>query len=399
MAPRSLTARPRLALALAFGWCVGGVVPLHAQTDATKGVTPPPTAALGTIRGTIRDASGLPVVGAEIRLRLAGGLLAPRAESDDEGEYQMGRIPVGRVWLLARRIGYRPDSTMLEIGSGQTVAVPLRLERLAIELDAVRVLGRRDMTGPMAGFYRRMTTGSGRFLTLAEIERRNPANMTDIFRMVPGLRIEQRGFINHVRIRNSRCAPLVWLDGQPLYAGEVDLDAFDPRSFDGIEIYSGAASVPVEFQGSQRMSSACGTIVLWSRRGELRPKQRKKDEPTPSQRIADMLGKGEAFAIADVEAAARPDSLDVARPVYPDSLFEAMVPGRVLAEFVVAADGEPIMDTFSAVTSTHRLFIEPVRRAVREQRFIAARRQGKAVAQVIQWPFEFVPDSTARRRR
>ena len=77
MAPRSLTARPRLALALAFGWCVGGVVPLHAQTDATKGVTPPPTAALGTIRGTIRDASGLPVVGAEIRLRLAGGLLAP----------------------------------------------------------------------------------------------------------------------------------------------------------------------------------------------------------------------------------------------------------------------------------------------------------------------------------
>jgi hypothetical protein len=42
--------------------------------------------------------------------------------------------------------------------------------------------------------------------------------------------------------------------------------------------------------------------------------------------------------------------------------------------------------------------VEPVRRAVRDQRFMPALRKGRPVAQVLQLPFDFVPDSTARRR-
>jgi hypothetical protein len=261
------------------------------------------------------------------------------------------------------------------------------------------VLGRRDLTGNLAGFYRRMDFGNGRFFTAAELDRRNTTRLTDVLRMVPGLRIETRGFTNSVRMRGSRCAPLVWLDNQPLYAGEIDLDSFDARSFDGVEVYSGASSVPVEFQGNQRMSSACGTIVLWSKRGELRERKRKKDEPTPATRIAAMLEDGSAFVVGDVDAGASPDSLLLVRPVYPDSLFEAQVPGRVIAEFVVTTTGEANMDTFSAVTTTNRLFVEPVRRAVREQRFVPAVKRGRIVQQVLQLPFEFVPDSTARRKR
>jgi hypothetical protein len=244
-----------------------------------------------------------------------------------------------------------------------------------------------------------MDFGNGRFFTAAELDRRNTTRLTDVLRMVPGLRIETRGFTNSVRMRGSRCAPLVWLDNQPLYAGEIDLDSFDARSFDGVEVYSGASSVPVEFQGNQRMSSACGTIVLWSKRGELRERKRKKDEPTPATRIAAMLEDGSAFVVGDVDAGASPDSLLLVRPVYPDSLFEAQVPGRVIAEFVVTTTGEANMDTFSAVTTTNRLFVEPVRRAVREQRFVPAVKRGRIVQQVLQLPFEFVPDSTARRKR
>jgi hypothetical protein len=43
--------------------------------------------------------------------------------------------------------------------------------------------------------------------------------------------------------------------------------------------------------------------------------------------------------------------------------------------------------------------VEPVRRALRDQRFTPAVRRGTVVQQVLQLPFEFVPDSTARRRR
>ena len=355
--------------------------------------------ATGTVKGVVKSAPGLPIGGAQVRIVIPVGGSTTVVESDDDGSFTAAKVPVGTVWLVARRIGYRPDSVRLTITADQTVEATVQLERIAVELSTVRVLGRRDVVGHLAGFYRRQSYGNGRFFTASDLERRNAVHMTDVFRMVPGLRIETRGFQNSVRMRGSRCAPLVWLDGQPLYAGEIDLDAFDPRSFDGIEVYSGAASVPVEFQGNQRMSSACGTIILWSKRGELRERKRKKDEPTPASRIAALLDSGMVFVVGDVEAAAKPDSFNLIRPIYPDSLFEAHAPGRVLAEFVVSPSGEALMDTFSAVTTTNRLFVEPVRRAVREQRFTPAVRQGKPVQQVMQLPFEFVPDSTARRRK
>ncbi|MCE2899991.1 MAG: carboxypeptidase regulatory-like domain-containing protein [Gemmatimonas sp.] len=355
--------------------------------------------ATGSVRGTISARGGPALGGAQLRIRVGTFTSAVTTESDDEGAFSFGRVPVGDAWLLARRIGYRPDSIRVRVAQGEPTTATLSLERLAVELSTVNIVGRREVSGPMAGFYSRMANGGGRFFTFADLDRRNAMHMTDVFRMVPGMRIETRGMQNTVRIRGSRCAPLVWLDNQPLYAGEVDLDAFDPRSFEGIEIYSGAASVPVEFQGNQRMSSACGTIVLWSRRGELRPKKRKKDEPTPTMRIAALIEEGKAFVHGEVDAGARPDSAALVRPVYPDSLFEAQTGGQVLAEFVVGTNGEADMDTFSAVTTTHRELVEPVRRAVREQRFTPAVRAGRVVPQVVQLPFRFIPDSTARRRR
>ena len=124
--------------------------------------------------------------------------------------------------------------------------------------------------------------------------------------------------------------------------------------------------------------------MLWTRRDERRPKKRKKDEPTPAMRIAALLEEGQAFIPSDVDTGAHPDSTALIRPIYPDSLFEAQAGGQVLAEFVVSTRGEAMMDTFSAVTTTHRELVEPVRRAVREQRFMPAVRAGRIVQQVVQ---------------
>ncbi|MBL0939546.1 MAG: TonB-dependent receptor plug domain-containing protein [Gemmatimonadaceae bacterium] len=351
-----------------------------------------------TLRGTVLTEMGTTLSGAQLRFS-APLRNVNAAESDDAGVFTFAGLPQGQVWLYARRIGFRPDSVLLTMPASGELRTTVTLQRLPQQLGAVQVNGRRELTGSMAGFYRRMGQGiGGRYFTLAEIERRNASNMTDLLRTLPGVRIESRGMINYVRIRNSRCAPLVWLDGQPLFAAEVDLDAFDPRSFEGIEVYSGAASVPVEFMGNQRMSSACGTIVLWSRHGEPRPKKPKKNDPTPTERIAKMLEEGKAHVHTEVDRGAFPDSGMLVRPVYPDSLFEEIVGGRVIAEFVVDTNGRAIMDTFSAITYTHRMFVEPVRRAVREQQFQPAVRKGGFVMQVLHLPFDFIPDSTARRR-
>jgi len=391
---RDLLSLPRL-----IPWCVAAGVALGSAPELDAQSAAPLAPGTGSVRGSVTTTFGLPIGGAYLRLSLPGRGTTTSVESDEDGKFNAVGVPSGTAWLVARRIGYRPDSVRVTVNDGETVESRVQLERIAVELDRVQVIGRRDVTGPMAGFYKRMGQGAGRFFTASDIDKRNASRMSDMFRMVPGMRIESRGFQSAIRMRGSRCAPLVWLDAQPLFAAEVDLDAFDPRSFEGMEIYSGAASVPVEFQGNQRMSSACGTIVLWSKRGEIRERKRKKDEPTPTMRIAQMLDKGEAFVATDVDALARPDSFNLVKPLYPDSLFDAQTPGRVIAEFVVSVKGEPDMDTFSAVTTTHRLFVEPVRRAVREQRFLPALRRGRPVPQVLQLPFDFVPDSTARRRR
>jgi len=358
---------------------------MSAQRDGRNGVA---------LRVSVRSDAGAALGGAQLRL----GSVAT-AETDDAGVAIVPRVASGAHWLRVRRLGYRPESLFVQTTAGLSVDTSVTLRQLALDLAPITVVGRRDVNGPLAGFYRRQSSGNGRFITRAEIDRRNPLNVTDLLRTIPGFRVDTRSFRNNVRVRGSRCAPLVWLDGQGLFAGDIDLDAFDPRSFEGIEIYSGAASVPVEFQGNQRASSSCGTILLWSRRGELREPKRKKDALSPAAQIAQLLEEAKVFTAADVDRVALMDSLNIIRPIYPDSLFDAQTPGRVLAEFVVGVDGRVDVETFSAVTTTHRAFVEPVRRALREQQFAPASRQGRAVQQVVQQPFTFVPDSTARRRR
>lgn len=348
----------------------------------------------GTVRVEVRSASGAPVVGAQVRLGTSEA-----AESDDDGAVRLTRLSPGEHVLRIRRIGYRPESLVVRATAGTTVDATVNLAQVAIDLTPVTVIGRRDIAGPMAGFYQRQNAGRGRFITLAEIEKRNALNMTDLLRTIPGFRVTTNGFRNNVRVRGSRCAPLVWLDGQGLFAGDVDLDSFNPMTFEGIEVYNGGASVPVEFQGNQRVSSSCGTIVLWSRQGDVRAPKRKKGALSPAAHIAQLLEESKAYMADDVERVAQMDSSRIIRPIYPDSLFEAQVSGRVLAEFVVKADGGVNLDTFSAVTTTHRDFVEPVRRALREQRFAPAILDGRGVQQVVLQPFTFVPDSTARRRR
>ena len=369
-----------------------------ALSAVLAGATTAQEGAVGTggINGTIRDAAGIPVVGAQISV----GGTALVAESDERGEFKLAKAAAGETSIRVRRIGYRPDTARVNVLAGQTVPVEIVLDRVAVELVPLVVYGRRNVTRRMAGFYDRLSRGNGHFMTREQIERRNPHNMTDLFRMIPGARVEPTRFGDgRVRFRGARSAPLVWLDGTPLYAGEFNLDTVDPRSFEGIEIYSGPSSVPAEFQGNRTMSSASGTIILWSRQGELRPRKPKQGEASAASEIQRLVEQQMVFTSTEVDVQARPDSSDLIRPLYPDSLHDKAVPGRVLVEFVVDLRGDVNMETFNIVTATHPAFGESVRRAVKDQRYRPALRKGNVVQQVVQQPFSFIPDSAATRRR
>ena len=351
-----------------------------------------------TVRGTIRNGAGLPLEGAQITIAVPSG--APlTATSNERGEFSLTAPVDVPLRVHVRRIGFRPDSALALPQHGKVASVAVTLERVAIDLAPVTVVGRRDVSGSMAGFYNRRSSNSGRFFTREEIERRNAARMSDLLRMVPGLRVQPRGMQNSVRIRGSRCAPFIWLDGTPLSAMEFDLDSSDPSVYEGIEVYSGPASVPVEFQGNRAASSSCGTIILWSKRGENRGSQLAQRDASAAAKVAALAERSAVFLDHQVDVQARLDSTAIERPVYPDAMLDAGMPGHVLAEFVVSATGSVLLETFNVVIASDRTFVEPVRRALKDQRFAPAMRGGKAVQQVVHQPFTFVPDSTARRKR
>lgn len=382
-APRAMRV---LVLVLAIG---AGMTAPAAAPAAAQGVR-------GVVKGVVRDESGRPLAGA----RIAAIGRDVESESDERGAYHLAGAGSGRTLLVVRRIGFRPETLSVDVPStGSTVADPV-LGRIAIQLDAVLVNGRRDLRGPIAGFYERMERGNGRFFTQDGIARRNPARMSDLLRGLPGMRVEQRrGGVQQFRIRGASIAPLVWLDGTPMGAGDVDLDNFDPRSFAGIEIYSGAATVPVQFGGSRTMSTSGGAVVLWTRQGTAGPPRRKKGAPTPALLVASLIERGEVLTAGSVDVPARPTEDLSGWPVYPDSLYAARLPGRVEVEFVVDADGRVRMDTFSVISTTHRLLGEPVRRALELAGFVPAVRGGRQVSQVVQLPFDFAPDSAAAKRK
>jgi TonB family protein len=76
-------------------------------------------------------------------------------------------------------------------------------------------------------------------------------------------------------------------------------------------------------------------------------------------------------------------------PRYPDSLRTAGVEGEVLVQFVVDAQGVPDVSTFKVLRATRAEFAEAVRLALGGMRFTAARKDGRAVKQLVQQPFMF----------
>ena len=349
----------------------------------------------GGIRGVVRDSLGMAIVG--VQVTMPGSRLV--AETDENGKFELAKVPAGMLSMRFRRLGFAPDTIELMVLAGKTVPFDLAMERLALALSPVLIKGRAALTGWREGFYSRRDLGSGHFFTREDIDRRSPSFLTDMFRVLPGVHIQpSNGMIrNQVRFRGARCAPLTWLDGAPLASGEFDIDALSPRSIEAVEVYTGSI-VPPRFSVAPGIGSrTCGTIVIWSREGELRPKKR-TSTVSPAAEIAQMVDARHIFTAAQVDITARQDSTRPVRPMYPDALHNALISGSVMAEFIVDPLGQVIPETFSVVFTTHPGFTESVRLALTDAVYVPAIRGGFPVHQVVQHEFRFVPDSSRKRR-
>lgn len=339
-----------------------------------------------TVSGFVRDTLGLAIIGVSLTIEGTSRTVV----SGEDGAYLIGGIAPGDLRLRARRLGFRPTVMDLEVGAGGLADVVIELTPLVQELEPVAVLARREAyESRLAGFYERQERKVGHFISRERLERTNSFSMTDILRDVPGVKIRPIGTIlKAVRIRGASCPPLVFIDGAPATAGEFDLETIDLGMVEGIEVYSGSATVPAEFAGPRNLDR-CGVVAIWSR--PMRPR------PRPSTRSVDarpeidldrMVTRGEAFTASSVDSAVTLADGGLA-PVYPSSLWRGRKSGRVLTEFVVDITGEVMKGTIGIISSTHPLFSLAARDALAQARFHPARRGGVLVRQVVQLPIEF----------
>jgi hypothetical protein len=214
-----------------------------------------------TLAGVVTDTGQRPIPGVEVGV-LDGRVIARSMRTGDDGRFEFRYLPVGKVSVVVRRLGFQPRVYTVQIREGATRAfLPAVLEPMPAELDKVIVMARvAESRGRLKEFYERKSKNPwGSYFDREEIEQRNPVWMSDMLRMVPGVRVFPTRF-GHSAVRLRGCRPTLWLDGVALRNVEVDEIVF-PFDVAGVEVYRSTAGMPAEFHDL----TGCGAIIVWTR--------------------------------------------------------------------------------------------------------------------------------------
>lgn len=182
--------------------------------------------------------------------------------SDSDGEFDSRRLGMGTYDISVQMLGFTEvehRATFTEDG-----LVDLRIEMVPapFRLDPVVVTAVRLSRLETQGFFERRKVGLGHTFTRAEIEKRGPSRVTDLFQGIPGVRVlpGRPGRAADIRLRGN-CMPQLVVDGMPLSLPAPIDELLTVAQLEAVEVYHGATS-PVQFAGS-----ACGTVMAWTRDG------------------------------------------------------------------------------------------------------------------------------------
>lgn len=225
---------------------------------------------------------------AETRRPLANATVSvidgAQTRANDSGEFALDSVPAGTRTVEVRALGYYPARRAIDIVSGAP-PLTIALATLRSVLDTMRVTARRRLDVDVAGFSERQRRGGGQFITASQIAQRQPAVVSELFRMIPGVYVElllpsdtisafaaagessampdvarelyllMRGTFTH------RCVPAIYINGSlMLNLNAADLNSLvRPSELAGIEVYSDLQTPPAFKAGNV----ACGSIVIW----------------------------------------------------------------------------------------------------------------------------------------
>ena len=210
----------------------------------------------GVLRGTVKDASGQPLVGSVVSVD--GTRLS--ALVDEDGSYRISIAP-GNYDISANLMGYKKGRSKTTLTAGSDAVVNFTLLELETSLDEVIVIGygqsnTKDLTGSLVSVKAR-SFQKGAFVS--------PEAM--IIGKTPGVRITsysgQPGSGSRIRIRggssiNASNDPLVVIDGFP----SNGLGLINPSDIESFTILKDASATAI--YGSR---AANGVILVTTKKG------------------------------------------------------------------------------------------------------------------------------------
>ena len=223
----------------------------------------------GVIDGLVSDSLLHPMNVADVTVVGTGA----RVTTGANGRFLFQKVPPGQYLLVVRRIGYAPTSGMVEVKSSDTLRLTYTLARSILAMDTIRVNERR-VSLRMLEFEARARAGFGQYMNQETIEKRPSLLAMDLLRQFRGVdvsRITTGAFAGTVAlsrrdgdVMKGGCPMQIVLDGIIL-PSSFNLELLPPpKQLAGIEVYSGAATVPPQFGGNDRR---CGLIAVWTRDG------------------------------------------------------------------------------------------------------------------------------------
>lgn len=216
----------------------------------------------GALSGIVKDSAGIRIHGVEVIVIGTGAA----TRTDTAGRFLLAGLPRGATDVSLRRIAYEPVVVNIEVVEAETTEVEIRLGALAQSLPSVVVNDHTDRVRTLAAFESRRKTGVGQFITRAEIEKRHPLRLSEMVRTIPGAMIvpAENGRVALRFARSSgACQPQFFLDGQRV-TSSFNVDDLPPVDVEGVELYSGPAGLPPEFNHLYD-GTVCGTVVIWTR--------------------------------------------------------------------------------------------------------------------------------------
>jgi hypothetical protein len=187
------------------------------------------------------------------------------AMTNEKGEFAMRNLPSGSKVLLARHLGFGAGTVPVDLSSREQKRVTIKLPKFLAIMDPVLVTARRSAALDKIGFSQRKKSGFGYYIGPERLENMHANSVSNILRMVPGLRVSygpDGDVVSSSRGGGSGCVQY-YLDDMPyteMTPGDISHFVTGGEVV-AVEVYQDT-NTPAQYT---RAGVSCTTIVLWTR--------------------------------------------------------------------------------------------------------------------------------------